>query len=137
MILGLVWSVYNLLRKSIKIDTDIGLLIESLFILPFALIGFYIIAQNNLNDFSFDNPSLMFYLLLAGPMTIIPLFLHVKGVELSGLGPSGMIFYIVPTCHFLLGYLYFNELFLMEKFISFILIWIAVIIYLKDLYENN
>ena len=134
---GLVWSSYNLLMKTINVDTDIGLLVESLFILPFAIIVFYFIVKNNFNDFSFSNPSLMFLLILAGPMTIIPLFLHIKGVELVGLGPSGMIFYIVPTFHFILGYFYYNEPFSNDKFISFILIWIAVFIYLKDLYENN
>ena len=134
---GLAWSIYNLLRKTINVDTDIGLLVESLFILPFAIIVFYFIVRNNFNDFSFSNPSLMFFLILAGPMTIIPLFLHIKGVELAGLGPSGMIFYIVPTLHFILGYFYYNEPFSNDKFISFILIWIAVFIYLKDLYENN
>jgi len=134
---GLAWSIYNLLRKTINVDTDIGLLVESLFILPFAIIVFYFLVRNNFNDFSFSNPSLMFLLILAGPMTIIPLFLHIKGVELAGLGPSGMIFYIVPTLHFILGYFYYNEPFSNDKFISFILIWIAVFIYLKDLYENN
>ena len=134
---GLAWSIYNLLRKTINVDTDIGLLVESLFILPFAIIVFYFIVRNNFNDFSFSNPSLMFLLILAGPMTIIQLFLHIKGVELAGLGPSGMIFYIVPTLHFILGYFYYNEPFSNDKFISFILIWIAVFIYLKDLYENN
>ena len=134
---GLAWSIYNLLRKTINVATDIGLLVESLFILPFAIIVFYFIVKNNFNDFSFSNPSLMFLLILAGPMTIIPLFLHIKGVELAGLGPSGMIFYIVPTLHFILGYFYYNEPFSNDKFISFILIWIAVFIYLKDLYENN
>ena len=134
---GLAWSIYNLLRKTINVATDIGLLVESLFILPFAIIVFYFIVRNNFNDFSFSNPSLMFLLILAGPMTIIPLFLHIKGVELAGLGPSGMIFYIVPTLHFILGYFYYNEPFSNDKFISFILIWIAVFIYLKDLYENN
>ena len=134
---GLAWSIYNLLRKTINVATDIGLLVESLFILPFAIIVFYFIVRNNFNDFSFYNPSLMFLLILAGPMTIIPLFFHIKGVELAGLGPSGMIFYIVPTLHFILGYFYYNEPFSNDKFISFILIWIAVFIYLKDLYENN
>ena len=134
---GLAWSFYNLLRKTIKVETDIGLLIESLVILPFAIIIFYFIVINNYNDFTFSNPSLMFFLILAGPMTIIPLFLHIKGVELAGLGPSGMIFYIVPSLHFILGYFYYSEPFSNDKFISFILIWIAVFIYLKDLYENN
>jgi len=48
-----------------------------------------------------------------------------------------MIFYITPTFQFLLGFFYYNEAFSLEKSLSFILIWIAVIIYLKDLYENN
>ena len=94
-------------------------------------------SKSNLNDFSITDPSLSLLLLLAGPMTVIPLFLYVRGVELSGLGPTGMIFYITPTLQFILGYYYYNEIFSPEKLISFILIWIAVFIYLKDLYENN
>jgi len=137
IIVALSWGFYNLLRKKVNVDTDVGLLIESLFILPFALFSFYIIFQNNLNDFSLNNPSLMLLLMLAGPMTVIPLFLYVRGVELCGLGPTGMIFYITPTFQFILGFFYYNEDFSLEKSLSFILIWIAVIIYLKDLYENN
>jgi chloramphenicol-sensitive protein RarD len=131
------WGFYNLLRKKINVDTDIGLLIESLFILQFALVAFYLIIQEGLNDFTFSNPSLMFLLLLAGPMTVIPLFLYVRGVELCGLGPTGMIFYITPTFQFLLGFFYYNEPFSITKLVSFILIWIAVFIYLKDLYDED
>ena len=69
-----------------------GLLIESLYILPFALIAFYIIAENGYNDFQISNPPMMLLIFLAGPMTVIPLFLYVRGVELCGLGATGMIF---------------------------------------------
>jgi chloramphenicol-sensitive protein RarD len=137
IIVGLSWGFYNLIRKKINVDTDIGLLIESFFILPFALFAFYLIVKSGLNDFSLSNPSLSLIILFAGPMTVIPLFLYVRGVELSGLGPAGMIFYITPTLQFLLGYFYYNEDFSLSKFVSFIFIWIAVIIYLKDLYETN
>ena len=137
IIVGVSWGFYNLIRKKINVDTDIGLLIESLFILPFALFAFYLVFKSGLNDFSLSNPSLSILILLAGPMTVIPLFLYVRGVELSGLGPAGMIFYITPTLQFLLGYFYYNEDFSLPKFLSFILIWIAVFIYLKDLYETN
>ena len=134
---AILWSVYNLLRKKINVETDIGLLIESLFILPIiAVILYYIIVTNN-NDFNFHNLNLAILIILAGPMTLIPLFLYVKGVELSGLGPAGMVFFIVPTGQFLLGFFYFNEPFSTDKFISFIFIWFAVFIYLKDLYEKN
>ncbi len=137
LIVALSWSFYNLLRKKINVETDIGLLVESLFILPAILIAFYFIVQNNLNHFDISNPSLMFIFMLAGPMTVIPLYLYVRGVELCGLGPTGMIFYITPTLQFLLGYFLYNEPLNMQKLISFIFIWIAVFIYLKDLYENN
>ncbi len=137
LIVALSWAFYNLIRKKINIDTDIGLLIESLYILPFALISFYFISQKGLNDFNFSNIGFSLFLILAGPMTVIPLFLYVRGVELIGLGPTGMIFYITPTLQFILGYFYYNEDFSLVKFLSFIIIWIAVIIYLKDLYETN
>ena len=80
---------------------------------------------------------MMLIILLAGPMTVIPLYLYVRGVELCGLGPTGMIFYITPTLQFLLGFFYYDEVFSFNKLVSFILIWIAVIIYLRDLYETN
>jgi chloramphenicol-sensitive protein RarD len=137
LIVALSWGFYNLIRKKINIDTDIGLLIESLYILPFAALAFYLIASNNHNDFQLSNPPMMLFIFLAGPMTVIPLFLYVRGVELSGLGPTGMIFYITPTLQFLLGYFYYEEPFSLTKLVSFIFIWIAVIIYLKDLYETD
>jgi chloramphenicol-sensitive protein RarD len=136
-IVALSWAFYNLIRKKINIDTDVGLLIESLYILPFALGAFYLIAKAGLNDFNLSNLGFSIFLILAGPMTVIPLFLYVRGVELIGLGPTGMIFYITPTLQFILGFFYYNEQFSLVKFISFIIIWIAVIIYLKDLYETN
>ena len=134
---ALSWAFYNLVRKKINVDTDIGLLIESLYILPFALICFYFIYDKGLNDFSLNNFGLSLSLLLAGPMTVIPLFLYVKGVELIGLGATGMIFYITPTLQFILGFFYYNEEFSAIKLVSFIIIWIAVIVYLRDLYETN
>jgi len=137
LIVALSWGFYNLVRKKINVDTDVGLLIESLFILPFALFTFSLISSKGLNDFQLSDPSMMLFIYLAGPMTVIPLFLYVKGVELCGLGPAGMIFYITPTFQFLLGYFYYNEPFSITKLVSFIFIWIAVIIYLKDLHETN
>ena len=136
-LVAIFWSIYNLLRKTINVDTDIGLLIESLFVLPIVFVFLYFIYKNGNNDFALNNIKSMFLLFLAGPMTVIPLFLYIRGLEKSGLGPSGMIFFITPTSQFLLGYLYFDEVFSTEKFISFILIWIAVFIYMRDLYENN
>tara|TARA_B100000242_G_C43024318_1_gene476876 strand:- start:657 stop:1535 length:879 start_codon:yes stop_codon:yes gene_type:complete len=136
-LVALFWSFYNLLRKKINVDTDIGLLIESLYVLPLAIVCIYFLVETGNNDFSFNDPKSMILLFLAGPMTVIPLFLYIKGLEKAGLGACGMIFFITPTSQFLLGFFYFKEVLLLEKFTSFILIWIAVFIYIRDLYENN
>ena len=133
LIVAFTWSVYSLLRKKISVESDVGLLIESLFITPIALIIFYLISLDGNYHFSFDNPKIAFWLFLAGPMTVIPLFLFLKGVDLAGLGTSGMVFFITPTCQFLLGVFYYNEYFNLNKLIGFIIIWIAVAIYLYDL----
>ena len=82
-------------------------------------------------------PNIMFWRFLAGPVTVIPLYLYLRGVELAGLGTSGMVFFITPTGQFLLGIFYYNEIFNVHKLIGFIFIWIAVIIYLKDLNQSK
>tara|TARA_B100001029_G_scaffold179760_1_gene190827 strand:+ start:1007 stop:1879 length:873 start_codon:yes stop_codon:yes gene_type:complete len=134
---GFSWSLYNVFRKKINVDVDLGLLIESLVILPFAIIFFYLVYESGNLDFGLNSIKLSLLLIIAGPMTVIPLFLFVKGVHLAGLGPSGMLFFITPTFQFILGLFLYNEPFDTYRLIGFILIWVAVIIYLFDLYEKN
>jgi len=133
LIVGLTWSIYSFLRKKINVESDVGLFVESLYISPLALFVFYIIYLDGNYYFSFTDPQIAFWLFLAGPMTVIPLFLFLKGVDLAGLGTSGMMFFIAPTGQFLLGIFYYNEYFDFNKLIGFIIIWIAVAIYLHDL----
>ena len=131
------WSSYNLLRKKINVDTDIGLLIEGLYMLPIALVAIFYIYKLGHNDFRIDEKINIILLISAGVMTVIPLFLFIKGLEKTTMATSGLIFFLTPTCQFLLGFFYYNEPFSDYKLISFIIIWIAVLIYLKDLYENS
>ena len=130
---AITFSVYGLIRKKINVDTDIGLLIETLLLSPFAVIAFLFLVKLNLNIFSFSAMKLSFYLLFAGPMTLIPLYLYTKGFQLVGIGPASMIFFATPTSQFLLGTLIYGESLDIHKIISFIFVWIAVFIYLNEL----
>ena len=137
LVVAFSFSFYALLRKMVNVDTDIGLLIESIFLIPIIIFIFYYLNANYEIVFSLKNLNLSLILILAGPMTVIPLFLFVKGTELSGLGPASMIFFVAPTGQFILGILLYNEPLILNKLIGFVFIWIAVLIYLKDIYENN
>ena len=130
---ALSWSFYNLIRKKINIPADIGLFVETLLLSPIAILAFYFISKEGNNFFTFSDLNLAFILFLAGLMTLVPLYLYLKGVELAGLGTAGMIFFVAPTGQFLLGFFYFEESFNAVKLLSFCIIWVAVFIYLKDL----
>ena len=130
---AVTFSLYGLIRKKIKVSSDIGLLIETLLISPIAIGLFIFLIKNNANIFSISEPVLSFYLFWAGLMTLVPLFWYTKGFELIGIGPASMIFFLTPTAQFFLGVYYFNEPLDLDKLISFIFIWIAVVIYLNEL----
>ena len=133
MTVAITFSVYGLIRKKINIDSDIALLFETLLLSPFAIIAFLYLVKLDLNIFSFSEMKLSFYLLFAGPMTLIPLYLYTKGLQLVGIGSASMIFFATPTAQFLLGTLVYGETLDAHKLISFIFVWIAVFIYLNEL----
>tara|TARA_E500000331_G_C17211932_1_gene694135 strand:- start:676 stop:1548 length:873 start_codon:yes stop_codon:yes gene_type:complete len=133
IIVATTFSLYSLIRKKVKVSSDIGLLIETLLLSPIAIGLFIFLVKNDTNIFSLGEPTLSFYLFWAGIMTLIPLFWYTKGFKLIGIGPASMIFFLTPTAQFFLGLYYFNESLNLDKLISFVFIWIAVIIYLNEL----
>ena len=127
------FSIYGLIRKKINVEADMALLVETLVLSPIAVVAFLYLIKLNLNIFSFNEMKLSFYLLFAGPMTLIPLYLYTKGLQLVGIGPASMIFFATPTSQFLLGTLVYGETIDIHKLISFIFVWIAVFIYLNEI----
>ena len=130
---AITFSLYTLIRKKINISSDLGLFFETLLISPIALILFSSLVFNNTNIFGFNNLELSIYLFFAGFMTLVPLFMYIKGFELIGIGPASMVFFLTPTAQFFLSIFYLDQPLNIEKLISFVFIWIAVLIYLNEL----
>ena len=130
---AITFSIYGLIRKKIRVSSDIGLLIETLLISPIAIVLFVYLVNMNMNIFSTAEPILSFYLFWSGFMTLVPLFLYTLGFKIIGIGPASMILFLTPTSQFLLGITYFGEILTLEKFVGFLIIWIAVSIYLNEL----
>ena len=130
---AITFSIYGLIRKKIRVSSDIGLLIETLLISPVAIVLFVYLVIMNMNIFSTAEPILSFYLFWSGFMTLVPLFLYTLGFKIIGIGPASMILFLTPTSQFLLGITYFGEILTLEKFLGFLIIWVAVSIYLNEL----
>lgn len=130
---AITFSIYGLIRKKIRVSSDIGLLIETLLISPIAIVLFFYLVNMNMNIFSTAEPILSFFLFWSGFMTLVPLFLYTLGFKIIGIGPASMILFLTPTSQFLLGITYFGEILTLEKFLGFLIIWVAVSIYLNEL----
>ena len=137
IIIGISWGVYGLLRKQINISSEIGLLFESGLISIIAVP--YLIYLNIENDGFFlqHSSSTSIFLILTGLITIFPLFFFNLGLKYIPLGFAGIIFFIAPSLHFITSIYILNESFSIPKLISFIIIWIAAIIFITSIFKEE
>jgi chloramphenicol-sensitive protein RarD len=70
-------------------------------------------------------------------VTIFPLFFFNLGVKFIPLSFAGVIFYLAPTFHFLTSVFILNEPLATSKLISFVIIWIAVTIFIFDIIREE
>ena len=71
-------------------------------------------------------------LLLAGPITTIPLLFFASGVRRIPYSVVGIIQYVSPTIVFMLGRFVFGEPLSFDMLVGFVIIWTAVVIFTTD-----
>jgi len=137
IIIGTSWGIYGLLKKRLMISSEIGLLYESGFLSLLAIP--YLIYLNSIGISFFYNHSntTTTFLILTGAVTVFPLFFFNLGVKFIPLGFAGVLFYLAPSFHFITSVFILNENINLNKFISFIIIWIAVIIFIIDVLKEE
>ncbi|WP_075620069.1 EamA family transporter RarD [Paenisporosarcina indica] len=127
--LAISFAIYGLMKKTIPLDALRGLAIETLFILPFAMIYYiYLIFTDRAVIFD-SSLQTVILLILTGAATAIPLLLFAKGAQKLPLYLVGFLQYIAPTCMLFLGVVIYEETFKPIDLLSFSLIWISLIIF--------
>ena len=132
LVLAFSFGFYGSIRKKINVGSIVGLFVETLILLPFALIYLYYIISNETIAFLNSTQYISLMLSLGGAITIIPLLLFNGAATRMRLTTLGFFQYIGPSCAFLLALFVYNEDFNSDKFITFILIWIALLIFSYD-----
>lgn len=127
--LALSFGLYGLMKKTIKLDALRGLTIETMFVLPFAIIFYVYLFINGKAVLFHDTFQTDFLLLLTGAATAIPLLLFTKGAQNIPLYMIGFLQYIAPTCMLILGVIIYGESFDLIDMISFSFIWFALILF--------
>jgi chloramphenicol-sensitive protein RarD len=129
--LAISFSIYGLLRKKVMVDSMPGLFIESCIMLPFAVLYWLIMdtSSGNMLANSFD---LNMTLLLAGVVTTAPLLCFTAAARRIRYTTLGFFQYIGPSLMFLLAVLYYQEPLDKTRIVTFVLVWIGLLIYVFD-----
>jgi chloramphenicol-sensitive protein RarD len=129
LILALSFGFYGLSKKLIKVDSILGLLLETLFIVPFALLFIAYLGVNGQHSFATGSLKNDLFLLGSGIATALPLLWFGIGAQKIPLYLVGFLQYIAPTISLLLGVLIYGESFTKDHAVTFSFIWIALVIF--------
>jgi chloramphenicol-sensitive protein RarD len=130
LFLALSFGGYGLLRKTAALGPLEGLSFETIVLFPLAagyVIWLTVQGQNVFINTASDTTRWL--LIMAGPLTAIPLLLFATGARKIPLSILGLLQYLSPTLQFLLGVWLFKEAFTADRLVGFALIWGALVLF--------
>jgi chloramphenicol-sensitive protein RarD len=130
LFLAFSFGSYGLLRKTAALGALEGLSFETIMLFPLAAAYVVWLTVNGQNVFiNTDSDTTRVLLVMAGPLTAIPLLLFASGARRIPLSILGLLQYLSPTLQFLLGVWLFKEAFTADRLVGFALIWSALILF--------
>lgn len=132
LILALSFGIYGLIKKRVDIGSVQSLAIETAVLAPLAL-GYIVVAEaNGTAALGLGGPGLTALLIMLGPVTAIPLLLFGASARRVPLSTVGALQYSTPIMQFILGITVFGEAMPAARWIGFVLVWIALVIFTVD-----
>jgi chloramphenicol-sensitive protein RarD len=137
LLLACAFALYGLFKKTTKIESMSGLMIETMLLSPIALgILFFQALRGNIAILHLSR-SIDFFLILAGLVTVLPLYWFAQGAKRIPLSSVGFLQYIAPTLMLVIGIFVYNEAFTRAHLISFVFIWVALGLYSLTLVRSS
>jgi chloramphenicol-sensitive protein RarD len=130
--LAVSFGLYGLVKKVVDADPRVSVAVETLWALP-ATVGYLIWLQvDHHAHFLNYGPGHTTLLLLAGPVTAIPLLLFAAAAQRLPLVTLGLLFYLNPALQMAWGVLIGHEPMPVGRWIGFALIWVGLAIFSAD-----
>jgi chloramphenicol-sensitive protein RarD len=127
--LAISFGLYGLAKKLIKVDSAVGLALETLVVMPLAAIYIGYLLNQGTNSLFAGSLSTTLLLAGAGAATAVPLLFFAKGAQRIPLATLGILQYIAPTLTLILGVFVYHETFSTIHLLAFTFIWSALILY--------
>jgi chloramphenicol-sensitive protein RarD len=129
--IAISFTVYGVIRKRVVVGGMPGLFIETLVLLPFAAVWLIWMMLEGGSSFAAGGYGLKGLLLLAGPVTVVPLLFFALAARRLPLSTLGFLQFIGPSLQFVVGVVYGEEL-SSATLICFAFVWLGVIIFSLD-----
>ena len=131
MTLATSFASYGLIKNRLKLGGIVSLAVESAVLTLPALAMIIWLGVHGQSSFG-SRPVTTTALLLAGPVTVVPLLLFAGAVTRIPLSLVGLLQYLAPTMSFLLGIFWFGEAMPPARWAGFALVWVALILLTGD-----
>jgi len=136
LFLAFSWGFYGLMRKKSPFDALEGMVVEQTMLSVPMLIYILFLEVNGTGSFSF-NIGTSILLIGAGIISSLPQLIYIIASRMIKLSLIGILQYIYPLMVLVIGMFIYHEPISESRIIGFILIWIAVIIYIVDELKNK
>lgn len=136
LFLGVSFTIYGVIRKKVVIGGMPGLFIETLVLLPVASIYLGFLMAQGQAVFGTTGAVGTAILVVAGPITVVPLLFFALAARRLNLSTVGMMQFIAPSIQFLIGVVYGEQLTTAHLF-CFGCIWSAVIVFSLDAWRSS
>ncbi|HJX98373.1 MAG TPA: EamA family transporter RarD [Chthoniobacterales bacterium] len=130
--LCLTFGLYGLLRKQSGTAAIPGLFIETILLVPFAVIFLFYLQHSGALNFRRAGWWLSILLVSTGVVTALPLFWFGYATRHLRLITVGFLQYLSPIGSFFLGVFLYHEPFTREHLVTFVVIWIALVIFTAE-----
>jgi chloramphenicol-sensitive protein RarD len=135
--LGFSFGIYGLLKKYANMSSIQSLGIETAVLFPFSIIILMYSISTGSESFAVDGLGITALLIMLGPITALPLLAFGGAATRIPLSTLGLLQYITPIGQFLLGILVFQEVMTESRWIGFILVWVALVVFSVDMYRHT
>ena len=136
LLLACTFSVYGIIQRKTPLTAVDAMLIETALLMPLAVWWFSHanVASSNL---SFWTSDAIWFLTLAGPITLVPLLLFNKATKNVAFSILSFLNYLTPSMIFLLAVFYYHEPFDHNRLMLFGLIWLGLALFSIDLWQHR
>lgn len=137
LVLGITFGLYGLVKKTVPLTSTASLTAEGIVLGPLAAVLLVSLQLAGTGTLTGYGPVHVLFLVLAGPVTAVPLLLYGAAARRIPLTTLGVLMYLTPTLQFLWGVLVVGEAMPAQRWLGFALVWLALLVFTVDLLRHS